>query len=579
MNTERDSVRCETVRELHLALIHMMRDGVAVAVEGKIALANNALEHMAGGPVTGAPLDQLLRPVRTVRDGVQPQDWRRAEFRTLRNAAIPVEFSRSPVHYEGKKADLYVIRDVSREVEMAEAAEICELRYTEILSVSPAAFFTLSPRGIIQDVNRAALNLLGYEINQIVKHHASVLFPKSDRGRSAGDDLISAAVGGKSVTDVEVQMVKADGTPVWVSVTTYPLKTKGDRIEAIMLMAIDINRRRVAEQRAAEERDRANLYLEVMTHDLNNINQELVFALGLLAESVELNDEAEGLLEQTRWNIRRSARMIRSMHILLTLQTRPPDPEPVDISNLFMAAVETVRQDLPWKTITVNHDIPDDKFIIAGNQYVREVFFNTLHNAAVYDQSEDVSIDVHVERDQSRGIIRVVIEDRGPGVPDNLKNAVFRRTDEDARRLVGRGLGLTLVNTIMQSIDGSVWLEDRVQGQNQSGTRVVLEFREWIEKAVLPCGRRTCITFYKSDHCLFCEPSLEILLDIMETMGVPRRHLEIINVDDPTAEPIDEDLAMLPIARICDKRIYGFFSEDEVRAAIMNLMLQPCYPE
>ena len=38
----------------------------------------------------------------------------------------------------------------------------------------------------------------------------------------------------------------------------------------------------------------------------------------------------------------------------------------------------------------------------------------------------------------------------------------------------GSGLGLTLVKYIINSIDGSVWVEDRVEGDRAQGSNFVL---------------------------------------------------------------------------------------------------------
>ncbi len=570
-----DSLSCKTAKEMHLALMQLSADGIAVARDGTVLMANPALCDMVGEDPVGREISALLNRV-PGPDSRGPVATQKGELRTVRGTKIPVEYSFAEVTFEGSPARVYVIRDMSQQIAMEREAQLSAIRYNEILIHSPVAFFTVSPRGIITDINVAALELLGYEREQLVRRNIVAIFPRTKEGRRAGEDLITSAARGNVVANVETQFRRSDGELVWVSVTAYPIKMK-ENIDVIMVMAMDIHRRRIAEERAKMERDRANLYLEIMTHDLNNINQEVVFSLDLVGEYVEIPDELKVRLDQTRWNIRRGARMIRNMRSLLRLQTEPPKNGPFDLREPIRDAVRAVQSDMTWKRVQVNEEIPDREILIEGNEYLYDVFFNVVHNAAFFDVSEDVVVDIRVE--EQDGTVRVIVEDRGPGIPDHLKAAVFRRTDEDARKITGRGLGLTLIHQIMKTIRGRVWIEDRVPGDHRKGTRVVLEFAKWVEPVVLPCGRKTCITFYKSAHCLFCEPSFQILTSVMDEFGVSRDHLEEVDIDDPTAEVGDIDLSMMPVVRICNNTLYGFFSEDNVRSAVANLFAQPCFPQ
>ncbi|MHA1770552.1 MAG: hypothetical protein ACTSXS_03000, partial [Candidatus Thorarchaeota archaeon] len=77
----------------------------------------------------------------------------------------------------------------------------------------------------------------------------------------------------------------------------------------------------------------------------------------------------------------------------------------------------------------------------------------------------------------------------------------------------------------------------------------------------------------------FCAPSKEVLLQSMQSLGIAMKHLEIINVDDPNVDVHDIDISMLPVVRICDAELYGFFEADAVQGALLNLMLKPCFPD
>src|SRR5208283_4512391 len=66
----------------------------------------------------------------------------------------------------------------------------------------------------------------------------------------------------------------------------------------------------------------------------------------------------------------------------------------------------------------------------------------------------------------------VAVEDRGPGIPDRHKEAIFTRFWRADPRRGGVGIGLALVRRIVELHGGDV----RVEGRAGGGARFVLAF-------------------------------------------------------------------------------------------------------
>jgi signal transduction histidine kinase len=67
-----------------------------------------------------------------------------------------------------------------------------------------------------------------------------------------------------------------------------------------------------------------------------------------------------------------------------------------------------------------------------------------------------------------------VVEDNGPGIPDSRKSAIFERTLGRLGKYTGKGLGLTLVKTLIDDYNGRIWVEDRITGESSKGCRFVI---------------------------------------------------------------------------------------------------------
>lgn len=66
---------------------------------------------------------------------------------------------------------------------------------------------------------------------------------------------------------------------------------------------------------------------------------------------------------------------------------------------------------------------------------------------------------------------RILIEDNGPGIKDSRKQTVFGR---GGHRLGSKGIGLYLARTVIESIHGRIWVEDRIPGDYRQGSRIVI---------------------------------------------------------------------------------------------------------
>lgn len=89
------------------------------------------------------------------------------------------------------------------------------------------------------------------------------------------------------------------------------------------------------------------------------------------------------------------------------------------------------------------------------------MFGNLLDNAVFHGGADGVEIDVTVDVDAETVVVRVA--DDGPGVPDSRKQDVFGR-GEKGPGSAGSGLGLYLVDHLVDAYGGSVWVEDADAG-------------------------------------------------------------------------------------------------------------------
>jgi len=214
-----------------------------------------------------------------------------------------------------------------------------------------------------------------------------------------------------------------------------------------------------------EARNEANLYLDILTHDIGNTENVANLYADLLLGM--LSGDAAAYLMKLKHSIDKSIEILGTVSNIRRIHTGTPELRPVDLDAI-------IREE-------IGH-YPEEFIQYAGSAYLvlvddllPEVFANLIGNAVKHGGPAVVVTD---PGGRCGGFVRVSVEDTGPGVPDDQKEAIFHRY-EQKKRGVGEGLGLYLVQILVERYGGRVWVEDRVPGRPEEGAA----FRFTLEKA------------------------------------------------------------------------------------------------
>ncbi|WP_241647956.1 sensor histidine kinase [Methanoculleus taiwanensis] len=199
----------------------------------------------------------------------------------------------------------------------------------------------------------------------------------------------------------------------------------------------------------------ANLYLDILTHDIRNTENVSNLYAELLVDA--LDGEAVTYAEKLQRSIRKSIGILGTVATIRRIHEASSGLKQLDLD-------EVIRREIgQFPDSTIRYD--GSPFPVRADDLLPEVFANLIGNAVKYGGS-GVGITIRaLERD---GEVLVSVEDTGPGIPDADKQAVFHRY-EQKRRGVGEGLGLYLVQILVGRYGGKVWVEDRVPGSPEQG--------------------------------------------------------------------------------------------------------------
>lgn len=258
------------------------------------------------------------------------------------------------------------------------------------------------------------------------------------------------------------------GRPRFVEITASPLGDEAGAFRGIVESQRDVTARILAERELAghaaalrNTNDLKDLFIDIMRHDLMNpitgiITTALCALRGDLA--APLREDLQEIAKQTR----KVVDLIQNASVLARLESGVGLPSrELDLAQLAAAAILGQREAAEERGMKIELSGADPA-PASVNPLLADVFSNLISNAVKYgDAGSRVAV---VIAPAGRGWV-VSVADRGAGVPDGDKQAIFTRFTRRAKEGVkGTGLGLSIVQKIVAAHGGRVRVEDNPGG-------------------------------------------------------------------------------------------------------------------
>ena len=290
-------------------------------------------------------------------------------------------------------------------------------------------------------------------------------------------DSVSKAIREGTPVDCELNVIRQDGSGE-IPDNTDPRDHQEGRTRASR--ADDWHRpghhwANAEEEALANAKAQAELYLDLMSHDINNLNQVAIGFLEMALDTVKLKKDERELLRKPLDALWSSSDLIENIKKLQKTRTEKPELGPVDLCEV-LSGIRQRYSKVHGRDVTIHlHLIPNCTVI--ANDLVRDIFSNLVGNAVKHsDPGKPLIVNINTRRAviDGKDYIEVSVDDNGPGIPDEQKSRLLRGIKTDKNKAAGRGLGLYLVKVLVDQFRGKVRVEDRVPGDYAQGSRFVV---------------------------------------------------------------------------------------------------------
>jgi PAS domain S-box-containing protein len=320
-------------------------------------------------------------------------------------------------------------------------------------------------------VNEKFCDIVGYTCDEMTRRtYQDITYPEDQK---ADEALARQLLEGKKTTgSIEKRYICKGGSLVWVNMTISLMHDEEGRPKYYIAVIDDITRRKRAEEALKNAKARAELYLDLMGHDISNMNQAMMGYLEMAQELLDLKGHEE-LIERPLEIIKHSSRLIANVKKLEQVQAGKLPVKTINLCRMLKEVADTYAV-VPGRDVKINV-IPAEGCLVRASELLTDVFDNLVDNA-IRHSTGPLTIDISIEPvlEDGRKYYMVSVADNGPGITDNLKKKIFRFIDVATGSPGRRGLGLYLVRTLVESYHGRVWVEDRIPGDYRKGSRFVV---------------------------------------------------------------------------------------------------------
>jgi signal transduction histidine kinase len=299
------------------------------------------------------------------------------------------------------------------------------------------------PRDLLGTLRLVDGTLLGFEAAEMVSGPPVVY-----------DTLLATAILAACVLSASVMLVRTLGSPLRTLAKAADAIGHGPPVSVAVRGPHEV--RQVARAFNAMQARIAHLVVDrtqvlaAVSHDLRTPISRLRLRSGFI-EDAEMQEAIEGDLNEME-------AMVGSVLAYLGGETDPETPRQVDIASLLMTLIDA--------EVDAGRDAsyhgPDHALVTLRPLEVKRAIGNLIENALKYGSYARATLEC------TASLVRVVVEDGGPGIPDSELERVlepFRRLEFSRNPETGGvGLGLAIARRAVERDGGQIVLRNRPNG-------------------------------------------------------------------------------------------------------------------
>jgi len=348
--------------------------------------------------------------------------------------------------------------------ETLDQLRVADARWRAIIDAAVDGIIVIDSAGSIEAFNASAERMFGYVEDEVLGKNVSLLMPEPYRSQHDGYLHHHIQTGERRIIGIgrAVTGRRRDGQsfPVHLSVGEFEIDGK----KHFTGILHDLSRRTELEEQLREATALARLgeMAAVIAHEVKNPLAAVRGAVQVIGSRLPAKTSDAAIVTEILARIDGLNDLMQDLLVF----ARPPAPKParVDLRSLLDSVIALLKRDpaLGDLDVSVTGEAP---YALADPNLMKIVLHNLLMNAAQAQQGKG---SVRVALRHANRFDYIDIADSGPGIPAEIRAALFRPFKTTKAR--GTGLGMATAKRLIESQEGQIAVECPESG----GTRITL---------------------------------------------------------------------------------------------------------
>ena len=285
-------------------------------------------------------------------------------------------------------------------------------KLTALIDASPLAIIVLDPEGNVTLWNSAAAEMFGWKEEEVIGRFLPLV---SDEKEQEHRVLRERVLNGEGFHSVEASRRKKDGSEIFISISTVPLRNYEGRVSGIMSVNVDITEMKRAEAALQKMLSEKETLLCEIHHRVKN-NMQVIISILRMHSRKTLNAHLTSVFNDCRVRV-------EAMSLIHEALYQSDNLSRIDFEAYLKKLCRNVGQahDAGGKGVTLSSSAADvslnmDQGIAVG-MIIAELISNAFKHA--FSNGEGGTVAVHLDRPDA-DTIQLIVSDTGKGLPADL---------------------------------------------------------------------------------------------------------------------------------------------------------------
>jgi len=452
-------------------IVAALADAVVVTgTDRRILTVNRAAAELFGRPLEDLPgtaVNELV--IAEERPHVEEREQRarggeeqRYETKIIRLDGVErdVAVSTTPLELDGELVGtVAMLRDITDQKRAHDTLARSEARYRNLVESASDAIVTFDASGRFTTVNHAGELLSGYRREELIGQWFAPMLPDDELPKVLGH--FQKALAGET-GQYETTFYRKDREIRTISVTY----STPQRDEEVLCLIRDVTDQKMLQEQLiqSEKMSAIGQLVSGVAHELNNPLAGISAFAQLLLTEKRFPPDQRTAAEMIYAEARRASRIVQNL--LTFARQHKPERTSTSLNQVLDDALELRGYELRVRGIEVVRDYDEDlPETMADAHQLQQVFLNLITNAEqAMEKRQGNTQRLTVSTRRASNVIRIEVEDSGPGIPPNLLERIFNPFFTTKPTGSGTGLGLSISLGIVREHEGKIWAENSPTG-------------------------------------------------------------------------------------------------------------------